>query len=227
MKIYIESAGNICRKYIGFMRRFRRKKWLNDLPHVIKELSEKWHLTVEKPFENLSYNYVAPCKFSDRKEAILKIAPPLDNPEIFNEAKYLQIQNGKGAVKVLRFDENFRALLLEKLYPGKHLKQIFSRDESQTVEIAVGLIKKLHRKPPAETEFILLEEWFENFFERAKNTEFPNSYLKKTEEIFYNFNKSSQKFLLHGDFHHENILSAEREPFLMIDPKGVIGENRL
>ena len=30
--------------------------------------------------------------------------------------------------------------------------------------------------------------------------------------------------LLHGDFHHENILSATRESFLAIDPKGIVGD---
>jgi streptomycin 6-kinase len=30
--------------------------------------------------------------------------------------------------------------------------------------------------------------------------------------------------LLHGELHHENILAAERAPWLAIDPKGVIGE---
>jgi len=30
--------------------------------------------------------------------------------------------------------------------------------------------------------------------------------------------------LLHGDLHQDNILSAEREPWLAVDPKGVIGE---
>jgi streptomycin 6-kinase len=30
--------------------------------------------------------------------------------------------------------------------------------------------------------------------------------------------------LLHGDLHHFNILAAERQPWLAIDPKGVVGE---
>ena len=30
--------------------------------------------------------------------------------------------------------------------------------------------------------------------------------------------------LLHGDLHHENILEAERESWLAIDPKGLVGE---
>jgi streptomycin 6-kinase len=32
------------------------------------------------------------------------------------------------------------------------------------------------------------------------------------------------RLLLHGDLHHENILSAARGPWLAIDPKGVVGE---
>jgi streptomycin 6-kinase len=34
----------------------------------------------------------------------------------------------------------------------------------------------------------------------------------------------STSLILHGDLHHFNILSAEREPWLAIDPKGVVGE---
>jgi streptomycin 6-kinase len=30
--------------------------------------------------------------------------------------------------------------------------------------------------------------------------------------------------LLHGDFHHDNVLSAERAPWLAIDPKGMLGD---
>lgn len=200
-------------------------KWFDDLPQIIKSLAEKWQVKVEKPFENLSYNYVAPCVFADGgSESVLKIALPLKNPEISNEARYLQIQNGDGAVKILNFDKELRAMLLEKLNPGKHLKEIFAGNEQSAVEVAAALIKKLRCKASADSEFILLEVWFENFFKRAKNTEFPQEYLKNTQEIFYEFNTSSQKFLLHGDLHHENILSAEREPFLAIDPKGIIGE---
>jgi streptomycin 6-kinase len=35
---------------------------------------------------------------------------------------------------------------------------------------------------------------------------------------------AAAQVLLHGDLHHFNILSAERSPWLAIDPKGVIGE---
>jgi streptomycin 6-kinase len=65
------------------------EQWLNELPRIIEELSENWLLKTEKPFPNLSYNFVAPCVCSNGGEAVLKIALPLDNPEIFNEARFL------------------------------------------------------------------------------------------------------------------------------------------
>lgn len=200
------------------------EKWLKSLPEIIGELSGKWKIEAGKPFENLSYNYVAGCFCADNSEAVLKIALPLNEPEIFNEARYLKIRSGKGAVKVLNFDKTLRAMLLEKLDPGKHLKEIFAGDKQAAVEIAVELMKKLLREPPADSGFLRLEVWFENFFRKAENTKFPQEYTEKTREIFYYFNDSTQKFLLHGDLHHENILSAEREAFLVIDPKGIIGE---
>ncbi|MFD0747010.1 aminoglycoside phosphotransferase family protein [Phytohabitans flavus] len=30
--------------------------------------------------------------------------------------------------------------------------------------------------------------------------------------------------MLHGDLHHDNVLRAEREPWLAIDPHGVVGD---
>lgn len=200
------------------------ERWLNDLPQIIEHLSGKWKFIAEKPFENLSYNYVAPCRFFDGTEAVLKIALPLNNPEIFNEAEYLKIQDGKGAAKLLQFDENRRAMLLERLKPGGHLREIFAGREQAAAEIAAGLIKKLRREPPAGSDFGLLETWFENFFERAGKTAFPQRYLTKTRAIFYRLTDSSPKFLLHGDLHHENILSAGGGKFSVIDPKGIIGE---
>jgi len=35
----------------------------------------------------------------------------------------------------------------------------------------------------------------------------------------------SDPIVLHGDLHHWNILSATREPWLALDPKGVVGEH--
>ena len=197
------------------------EQWLNDLPRIIGELEENWSLKVENPFPNLSYNFVAPCICKDG--AVLKIALPLNNPEISGEAKFLQIKDGKGAVRLLKSDENRRAILLERLTPGKHLKEVCQTDKTKTVEIAIKIQREIIKKPPENSAFRRLEDWFKGF-DKAAKTKFPREFIFKASEFYKELSCSSNKFLIHGDLHHENILSAQREPFLAIDPKSIIGD---
>ncbi len=201
------------------------EKWLNDLPRVIIDIEDNWLLKAEKPFPNLSYNYVVPCLCNDGSKAVLKIALPLNNPEIFNEARFLQMADGKGAVKLLKSDESRRAILLERLMPGENLKESCHKDETKAVEIAILIMRGLLKEPPPNSAFRELDEWFNNFFEKAPKTNFPLEFQNKAREFYEQLSfGAKQKFLIHGDLHHENILSATREPFLAIDPKGIIGE---
>jgi streptomycin 6-kinase len=78
------------------------------------------------------------------------------------------------------------------------------------------------RKPPAENNFPALEDWFANLVVAEKNG-FPASPAARARNFFDELNEAGEKMLLHGDFHHENILSATRAPFLAIDPKGIVG----
>jgi len=200
------------------------EQWLNDLPQIVKELAENWSLEVEKPFQNLSYNFVAPCIYKGDR-AVLKIALPLNNPEIFNEARFLQMANSKGAVKLLKLDETHRAILLERLMPGANLKEVFHKDSGKAVEIAINTMRVILRESPINSAFLQLEDWFNNFFTKAEKTNFPAGFQKKTREFYKELSSGSKpKYLIHGDLHHENILSATREPFLAIDPKGIIGD---
>ncbi|MGI8468469.1 MAG: aminoglycoside phosphotransferase family protein, partial [Pyrinomonadaceae bacterium] len=156
---------------------------------------------------------------------VLKIALPLNNPEIFNEARFLRMANGDGAVKLLESDESRRAILLEKLTPGENLKEVCCRDEAEAVEIAIPIARRLLKEPPPDFAFRRLDEWFNNFFSKAASTNFPPEFQNKAREFYEKLSSSSKhEFLIHGDLHHENILSATREPFLAIDPKGIVGD---
>ena len=197
-------------------------RWLAALPKIVAEIQENWSLEVREIFPNLSYHFVASCIFADGSEAVLKIGYPETDSPVFNEVEMLKLYNGDGAVKFLRFDEKRFAVLLEKLTPGETLKTACRNDDARATGIYIDVLRKIIRKPPENHNFVLLEKWFAGF-EKAEKTNFPAQAVKKARG-FYDELGSRQKFLLHGDFHHENILSAEREPFLAIDPKGIIGE---
>lgn len=203
----------------------RGRQWLGDLPKIVDRIAKKWSLAVDAPFPNLSYNYVAPCVCVDGSLAVLKIGlPEAADSIICGEARFLGILNGSGAVKLLRYDENHRALLLKRLLPGENLKRLCAADDERTTRIAVEVLHRIKCEPPKGHKFRTLESWIESF-QKAVPKSFYADQMKKAQRFFAELLAASKKQqLLHGDFHHQNILSAQREPFLAIDPKGIVGD---
>ena len=114
------------------------KKWLTDLPTIIKGLASEYNLSGLKPLSNLSYNYVL-SGFLGNRPIILKLG--LDNDALKQEASSLQAFAGFGGIKVLVAQKGF--LLLEKAIPGISLKSYFPLQDNDSVEIACNIINLL------------------------------------------------------------------------------------
>ncbi len=200
------------------------ERWLDRLPELVESLEDRWSISAHKHFANLSYNYVAPATCTDGSAAVLKIGLPLNDVEIFGEAKYLRTLNGKGATRLLVEDRMAQAILIERIRPGINLTRIFEGREPEAVEPAIEVLRQLHCPPPNDrVDTILLDDWFDGL-RRYPGTEFPSDYAAKALEIYEKLSSQPKRTLyLHGDFHPDNILSCDRLPFIMIDPKGIIG----
>jgi streptomycin 6-kinase len=118
------------------------KKWLTDLPTIIKALASEYNLSGLKPLNNLSYNYVL-SGFLGNRPIILKLG--LDNDALKQEASSLQAFAEFGGIKVLVAKKGF--LLLEKAIPGISLKSYFPLQDNDSVEIACNIINLLHQAP--------------------------------------------------------------------------------
>lgn len=213
---FVENTISLCGE--------RGEKWFEHLPNIISELEGSWSITAGKHFRNLSYNYVANAELSDGKPAVLKIALPLSDVEIYGEAGYLRIVDGDGAAKLLRFDRERQAVLLERVYPGANLRSVFRKDQAGAVSASIRVLKHILRPVPENVDdFVKLNEWFDGL-KRAAGTNFPKEYADRALEFYAELSQDrSNIFLLHGDLHHDNILSSNRGSFLVIDPKGMIG----
>ena len=138
------------------------EKWLDALPATIAELEASWSIEVAGHFRNLSYNYVANAIFPDGKSAVLKIGLPLTDVEIYGEAAYLRAANGVGAARLLEFDRDRQAVLLERVDPGSNLKSVCKKDQARAVGIAIKILKRILKPVPVEEyEFIKLDDWFD------------------------------------------------------------------
>jgi streptomycin 6-kinase len=200
------------------------EKWLSDLPQMLEKTCTKWNLTLEDYFPNLSFNFVAKCSDKNGEKYVLKVGVPDEDSPLLTEKRALEAFDGQGAVKVLRYDDKLCAMLLERANSGKILSEVCGEDYLKAVDIAIEVLKKLPRNPPNKTQFINLETWIDGL-NSAVTEKFAPEKVAKAQEFFAALIEPfERKILLHGDVHFDNILSAKREPFLLIDPKGLIGE---
>jgi streptomycin 6-kinase len=199
--------------------------WLGQLPAILAECERRWSLTVGPPFA-LSYNYVAPAVRADGTAVVLKVGFP--SRELQTEIEALRLYDGHGIVQLLDVDRERGALLLERLTPGTPLASI--TDDERATSIAAQVMRQLWRPVPAEHLFPSVADWaaglrrLRDHFDGGTGP-FPTALVEEAETLFADLLGSmAQPVLLHGDLHHENILAAERQPWLALDPKGLVGE---
>jgi streptomycin 6-kinase len=204
-----------------------------NLPALINEASVRWGLTDIQPVPMLSYNFVAfanhpspltPSRNTTVGNVVLKIGVPRD--ELCSEIASLRLFDGEGACHLIDADETRGFLLLERLNPGVMLSSL--EDDEEATQIAAEVMKKIWRPVEENPKFIHLSDWFDGL--KGLREMFDGGTGPLNEKIVERVEKSVRELLLenhnpvlmHGDFHHFNILSSERG-WLVIDPKGVIG----
>ena len=149
---------------------------------------------------------------------VLKIQWPHRESE--HEAAALELWAGDGAVRLLAHDADRHALLLERCRPGNYLG---SRDPDEALDVLIELLPRLW-KPAGEPFRTLTEEaeWWVGYLPTQPiERDLLDAATEALEELAPT---QGEQVLLHQDLHGGNVLSAEREPWLAIDPKPLVGE---
>ena len=202
--------------------------WSEALPALITDCASRFGFTPEEPFSNLSYNFVLRAKRSDGKQVVLKSSFLKD--ELSREVSVLRAYKGRGAINVLDQDEGLGVALLEGAVPGTPLSTI--EDDARATEIFCEVFSRLHvpapigsHYPSLKQHFVAIERYRERFSEVNIAAPLPASWVENAEEcLAYLISTTSESFLLHGDLHHENILRQFEDQWVVIDPKGIIGD---
>jgi streptomycin 6-kinase len=204
-----------------------RKAWLENLPVLLEELTDRWSLVIEKPFDHSgSCSWVAPAVRADGTEAVVKLAMP--HMEGAHEIEGLRFWNGDATVKLLEADDQRGAMLLERCRPGTTLR---SEPEAKQDEVIATLLRRLWRLTSQSNGFCqfrhlseMLEIWQQETLaqiEHWSDAKLVRGGLRVFRELA---RPASTDTLLVTDLHAGNVLRAEREPWLMIDPKPFIGD---
>jgi streptomycin 6-kinase len=203
----------------------RGRQWLADLPRLLSECQQRWSLRLQPAFP-LSYNYVAPAVRADGLEVVLKAG--VINPELLTEIAALRHYNGRGSVQLLDADPDWGVMLLERIRPGTPLATL--TDDERATAIAAEVMQQLWQPPPPDPIFPSVHKWAAGMLRLRAHFNggtgpLPTQLVEQAETLFAELLSSmAEPVLLHGDLHHWNIIAAQRQPWLALDPKGIVGE---
>lgn len=203
-----------------------RSEWLKAVPGIVVRLQERWSLSVGSPFDNddISCAWVAPVTMGDGSPAVLKIGWP--HYEAEHEIEGLRFWNGNPTVRLIDADDSFNAMLLERCEPGVHMRSVLSEREQDVV--ITTLLRRLCQSPGAIHPFRQLSEMISYWSEATlrQSDSWPDSGLVREglNAFQHLLATTTENVLLATDLHAGNILQAEREPWLVIDPKPFVGD---
>ena len=195
-------------------------EWLAAIPGCCGARDD-WDLELEDPIDT-PHSLVVPAG-----DAVLKLNAP-SHFEADTEADALAHWGGRGAVRLLARDDERRAFLTERCRPGTRLWDAGVDEPS----VVAGLLPRLQIEVRGAHPFRLLadeaERWADDiprWYDKAGDP-FEQSLLDFAVDVYRSADRSAA-YLVNQDLHGGNILSAVREPWLVIDPKPLVGEREL
>src|SRR5262249_36356362 len=126
--------------------------------------------------------------------------------------------------------QDTNGFLMERALPGAELSSLsLCGQDDDATHVLCDMILALHTKAPPPGEWKTVEHLALGFKRnRAKASRHPllrPDLIDRAERTFLELcSTQSDRFLLHGDLHHMNVLKDDTRGWLVIDPKGVIGE---
>jgi streptomycin 6-kinase len=198
--------------------------WLARVPELLEQCSEEWKLELGEPYEQGAAGYTIRASLPDGTPAVLKLIYP--DRESEHEADALSLLRGDGIVKLLDRDDGRSAMLLERCEPGTRL---VTAGAETALDVLVELLPR-HWVTAGEPFHTLTDEaaWWADYLPgqwEESGRPFERRLLDAALGSLRALAPSQgEQVLLHQDLHADNVLAAEREPWLVIDPKPLVGE---
>lgn len=203
------------------------REWLARLPDRVAGYLARWELTPERVFAaGGQISMIVLVRTADGLPAVLKVG--MVTRETRHEHAALAHWDGRGAVRLLAADPEQGAMLLERLQADVSLRSLA---EPKAMLEAAAVLQRLWVPPSEGHPFttvadstgglavILRERRAQPWAADAR--QLIDETLALRADLLAD---DTETVLLHGDYHHGNVLAGERMPWLAIDPKPLTGE---
>lgn len=198
--------------------------WLAGLPGAVERYVDEWQLTVSGDPLSGEASLILPVVRRDGTAAMLKLQSV--NEESESEALALRTWNHDDVVEVFEDDPETSTLLLERLEP-RTLDDL--PDDVEATRILAELLNHLSAVP-APSGIRHLADIAAGMIEDAPRL-IPQLVDPDEQALAWRFVAQVTELLpesgdrlLHWDLHYYNVMAAQRQPWLVIDPKPLAGD---
>jgi streptomycin 6-kinase len=185
----------------------------------VLQLVARWHVDVEQ----VRVTPGAVLAFGRRRNEGVVVKVVRTRGDEWYSGHVLQAFAGRGTVRVHEAVEG--AALLERLEPGEPLADS-ALDDGASMEVIAGTIAAMAPTEPV-VRVPTVADWGRGF-ERHRvrgDAQVAMELVDAAEGVYVcSCETQSNVRLLHGDLHHGNVLRDSRRGWVVIDPKGVLGE---
>jgi streptomycin 6-kinase len=180
---------------------------------LLLEYVKRWSLRPDGPVIRGNNAVVQPVTNASGEAAMLRVTP--DSDACANEVVALSLWNGDGAVRLYEHDAADGVMLLERL---DHSRNLDSLPIAEAAAVAGRLRARLSRPAPPGLPTLesLAAGWVT---ELARNRVLPKRVIDAATGICREMGPGADGYLVNEDQHYHNVLAADREPWLVIDPR--------
>ncbi|MFJ9147046.1 aminoglycoside phosphotransferase family protein [Streptomyces sp. NPDC102270] len=204
----------------------RGREFIAGLPALTEDFLERWELTPDgSPMHGVTALVLPVVLRGDGTRAVLKLQ--LLDEESAGEPVALRLWDGDGAVRLLDHDPVTHTMLLERLDSTRMLSTLPGTRDA--VLVIAGLLAHL-TAGPAPAGMRRLGDIARAMLDRTPEalTRIPDPGIRRTvadcaAAVREVVDEPGDR-LLHWDLHDENVLAADRAPWLAIDPKPLAGD---
>lgn len=206
------------------------RAWLASLDQQVAHAVARWGLEVGPVFDGAYVSYTCPATTAGGTEVVLKVQYP--HEECRTEAAALAAWNGRGAIQLLEHDAPRWTLLLERCRPGTELARA-GVALPDAIDIMADLTEQSWVAPPPGRAFATSQGQAHGWIAALAAAEagdgpFPRARLDLAAGCLREVaDDQGEQVIVNQDLHDQNVLASGRLPWLVIDPKAVVGERHL
>ena len=187
----------------------------------LQQKAHDWNVAITRTLETQSS--VLALGTRNGTPVLLKIVR--EQGDEWQSGAVLKAFGGDGAVRV--FEESEGAMLVERAVPGTALIEMaLAGHDDEATEILSGVMGRLW-DPQRTAPSVTIQDWGAAFdrYLASGDDRLNRELVSKARSTFHELARTqATPILLHGDLHHYNVLLDDKRGWLVIDPKGVIGE---